>query len=251
MDDNRTLILIPAYNEAESIGELVDETLREAPGIPVLVVSDGSADATARIALAHGARVLDLPFNLGVGGAVQAGIRHARCLGFHTVVRIDGDGQHPPAQVRNLLRGLDETDADLVIGSRFLGNDAGHGSSTQMRRLGNGLLARFLSLICRCPITDPTSGFWAMRGPILDYFAWDFPCEYPEPEAISLSRRQGYEIREVPVAVRPRKHGKSHISSIGTVYFAVRVGIAVVADRVRPIDRRFAKEVLRKEPMPS
>ena len=247
MSGNRTIILIPAYNEAESIGDLVDETHREAPGVPILVVSDGSADGTARIASEHGARVLDLPFNLGVGGAVQAGIRHARWQGFRTVVRLDGDGQHPPAQARNLARALDETGADLVVGSRFLGTGGGGESSTQVRRIGNRLLARFLSCICRCPITDPTSGFWAMRGPIIDYFAWDFPCEYPEPEAIALARRQGYEVREVPVDVRPRRHGESHITSIGTVYFAARVGIALVADRVRPIDRRFARRYRKEE----
>lgn len=242
MNGQGPVFLIPAYNEAGSIGSLLNEIRREVPGVPVLVVSDGSADATARIASQRGAIVLDLPCNLGVGGAVQAGIRHARHLGFDTVVRLDGDGQHPPAAFHALVQTLDDTRADIVIGSRFLGGPTEGASSTQMRRIGNRILARFLSLVCRCPITDPTSGLWAMRGKVLDYFAWDFPCEYPEPEAIALSRRQGYEIREVPVTVRPRLHGTSHISSIGTIYFALRVGLALVADRVRPIDRRFARK---------
>ena len=241
MKSKGAIFLIPAYNEAESIGELLDEVRRAQPGMPVLVVSDGSSDGTTAIALRRGACVLDLPCNLGVGAAVQAGIRHARQMGFETIVRIDGDGQHPPALAADLLAELDRTGADIVIGSRFLKSGGETASSTSARRIGNRVLARFLSAICRCPITDPTSGFWAMRGRILDYFAWDYPCEYPEPEAIALARRQGYDVREVPIAARPRRHGVSHITSAGTIYFALRVALALVADRVRPIDRRFAR----------
>lgn len=236
------IVVIPAYNEEESIGDLLREVEATLPGIRTLVVSDGSADHTAAIAARAGAIVLDLPCNLGVGGAVQAGIRHARYLGYETVVRIDADGQHPPAAIADALRALDGTGADIAIGSRFLKPAEGRVSSTGFRQAGNRALAVFLSRICRCRITDPTSGFWAMRGAVLDYFAHDFPCEYPEPEAIALSRRQGYAIAEFPVAVRPRVHGTSHISSIGTIYFMLRVGLALLADRVRPIDRRFSKK---------
>ena len=250
MNSQGAIFLIPAYNEAESIGDLLDEARRDMPGLPVLVVSDGSSDDTAAIALERGAIVLDLPCNLGVGGAVQAGIRHARRMGFDTVVRIDGDGQHPPALAATLLAELDRTGTDLVIGSRFLKGYGGGSSSTQVRRLGNRVLALFLSAICRCPITDPTSGCWALRGRILDYFAWDFPCEYPEPEAIALARRQGYDVREVSIAARPRQHGASHITSAATLYFAARVALALVADRVRPIDRRFARGTRSERSLP-
>ena len=160
------------------------------------------------------------------------------------IVRLDGDGQHPPAQIDKLLAVLRETEADVVIGSRFIETRRHRTSSTAIRKLGNVILAHFLSAICRCRITDPTSGFWAMQGPVIDYFAHDFPGEYPEPEAIALSRRQGYEIAECPITVRKRKFGKSSISSLDTIYFAMRVGLAIVADRVRPIDRRFSKSAL-------
>ena len=237
----RLAVVIPAYNEEKSIGPLLKELRAAQPDAVSIVVSDGSADRTAQVALAAGAVVLDLPCNLGVGGAVQAGMRHAWDLGFRTVARIDGDGQHPPAQIAALLGALGRTGADLVIGSRYLGPKRGVQGSTLLRNLGNRLLARFLSRICRCRITDPTSGFWCVRGGLLEYFAHDFPCEYPEPEAIALSRRQGYEIAETPVTIRARAFGTSSIRTIGTLYFALRVGLAIVADRVRPIDRRFAK----------
>lgn len=237
----RTAIAIPAYNEEASIGALLDELCAILPDVPVFVVDDGSADGTAAVAQSRGATVLRLPCNLGVGGAVQTALAHIRTAGFETIVRIDGDGQHNPADVARLVSALDESCADIAIGSRFLSQSGAPASSTRWRMLGNRLLARFLSAICRCRITDPTSGFWAMRGRVLDYFAKNFPCEYPEPEAIALARRQGYEIVETAIAVRPREHGVSHIGSIGTLYFALRVGLALIADRVRTVDRRFAK----------
>lgn len=238
-------VIIPAFNEKDTIGDIIDNVRQLYPDSYPVVISDGSADTTAVIAADHGATVLDLPCNLGVGGAVQAGIRHARTiLKADTVVRIDGDGQHPPSQIRKLLETLERTNADIVIGSRFLEARRHRTSSTVFRRIGNIALAHFLSTITKSKITDPTSGLWLMHGPILDYFAFDFPCEYPEPEAIALSRRQGYEIAECSITVRKRKFGKSSISSLDTLYFAMRVGLAIVADRVRPVDRRFSKRAL-------
>ena len=237
----RIPVVIPAYNEERSIGPLLAELRAAVPEALPIVVSDGSADRSAEVARDAGAIVLDLPCNLGVGGAVQAGMRHAWDLGYRTVARIDGDGQHPPAQIPALLGALKRTGADLVIGSRYLGPPRGVLGSTFLRTLGNRLLARFLSRICRCRITDPTSGFWCVRGGLLEYFAHDYPCEYPEPEAIALARRQGYEVVETPVTIRPRAFGTSSIRAIGTLFFALRVGLALVADRVRPIDTRFAK----------
>lgn len=237
----RLAVVIPAYNEERSIGPLLAELRTAQPEAFAIVVSDGSADRTTSEARGAGAVVLDLPCNLGVGGAVQAGMRHAWDLGFRTVARIDGDGQHPPAQIAALLGAMQRTHADLVIGSRYLGPRLGLRGASPLRDIGNRVLARFLSRICRCRITDPTSGFWCVQGALLDYFAHDFPCEYPEPEAIALARRQGYEIAETPVSVRPRAYGTSTIRAIGTLYFALRVSLALVADRVRPINPRFAK----------
>lgn len=239
-------VVIPAYNEEASIGQLLEELSGYHPAAKVIVVSDGSVDKTAAVATAHGATVLDLPCNLGVGGAVQAGMRYACDLGYDIVVRIDGDGQHPPSEISKLLETLERTGVDLVVASRFLG-DSDFQGGTVMRQAGNVMLSWFLSLICRTRVTDPTCGFWCVQGELLHYFSHDYPCEYPEPEAMALLRRQGYEMTEVGVPIRPRAFGVSTIDSMGTVYFALRVGLALLADRVRPVDRRFAKTNRKKE----
>ncbi|MBR1609369.1 MAG: glycosyltransferase family 2 protein, partial [Kiritimatiellae bacterium] len=184
--------------------------------------------------------VLDFPCNLGVGAAVQAGLRRARERGFRFVARMDADGQHVAGEIPAMLRKMEESGADFVSGSRFLPGSSFEAGSTPARRLGNKLLARFLSAICRTPITDPTTGLWCVREPLLRYFAHRYPGEYPEPEAMALLRRQGYVMAEVPVRVLPRRAGRSHVRSAGVVYFAFRVGLALLADRVRPVDRRFA-----------
>jgi len=233
-------VVIPAFNEAASIGKLLDELLTVFPHATPIVVSDGSVDETVEVAEAHGAVVLDLACNLGVGGAVQAGMRYACWRGHTRVVRIDGDGQHQPSEISKLLTKMMESNVDFVSGSRFLCS-GGFQGGTAARQIGNVLLAWFLSVICRRRITDPTCGFWCVQGPLLRYFAEYYPCEYPEPEAIALLHRQGYSMAEVPVTVRPREFGVSSIDSLGTVYFAMRVGLALIADRVRPVDRRFAK----------
>lgn len=239
-------LIIPAYNEAESIGSLLEEVRLHLPDAQTIVISDGSVDDTAKIARDHGATVLDLPCNIGVGGAVQAGMRYAWERGYGRVVRIDGDGQHPPAEIRKLLDKMDETGVDLVTGSRFLGS-GDYWGSTKVRQVGNVLLAWFLSVICHCRITDPSSGFWCVRDELLRYFSYCYPSEYPEPEALALLRRQGYEMAEADVAIRARQFGTSTIDSLGTLYFALRVGLALVADRVRPVDRRFAKPAQKGE----
>jgi hypothetical protein len=241
---DRTVLIIPAYNEEGAIGALLDEVSQHVPGMEVIVINDGSTDGTASIARAKGVKVLDLPCNLGVGGAVQTGFRHAFDQGYRFVVRIDGDGQHPPEEIPKLLAAIGnaEGEADLVIGSRFAGERSY--ASTPFRFLGIKMLAFFLSAICRSHITDPTSGFWIVNRKLLFYFAHDYPTEYPEPEAIALLRRHGFSFREMPVRFRPRTVGLSSIGAWGTVYYMMKVGLALVVDRIRPIDRRFARENL-------
>ena len=236
----RFAVVLPAYNEAPSVGAVVRACRARWPGASVFVVDDGSADRTADEARAAGAEVVPLPCNLGVGPAVQAGLARALERGFDRVVRMDSDGQHVPEEIAALFARMEETGADLVTGSRFLPGSSFSGS-TGVRRLSNRLLALFLSAVCRARVTDPTSGFWCVRDPLLRYFAHDYPAEYPEPEAMALLRRQGYSMAEAPVRVLPRAHGRSHIRTFGAVYFALRVGLALLADRVRPVDGRYAK----------
>ena len=242
-------VIIPAYNEAENIGALLRE-LREAfPDAVPVVVSDGSIDDTARIAAEAGAVVLDLPCNLGVGGAVQTGFRYAVEAGFDIAVRIDGDGQHPPSEIPKLLSKMQESGADAVVGSRYLEtNAAAVRGASAARDAGNIMLAQFLTLISRCRVTDPTSGFWCVRGDLLRCFARQYPSEYPEPEAIALLRRQGYELAETQVQIRPRAKGVSTIKTSGLFYFALRVGLALIADRFRIVDKRFANPKAKTSP---
>ncbi len=235
-----TTAVIPAFNEERALGVLLAELRERFPGLPVTVVDDGSCDGTAAVARAGGARLLSLPCNLGVGGAVQAGFRDALQRGYSYVVRLDGDGQHPPAAIADLAAGMAEGGADLIVGSRF------GGGGTYMpgwyRSAGIELLARFLSLICRQRISDPTSGFWMLNRPLLHCFANTYPVDYPEPEALALLRRQGYSFREVPVAFRPRQAGQSTIQGWDTAYFALKVGLALLVDRMRQVDPRLARE---------
>jgi glycosyltransferase involved in cell wall biosynthesis len=237
-----TVVIIPAYNEEGAIGNLLDELKQYVPNLDVIVINDGSTDYTALLAKKKGVKILDLPCNLGVGGAVQAGFRYAYDQGYQYVIRIDGDGQHPPGEIPKLIAAMKEGSADLVIGSRFAGERSY--VSTLFRFLGIKMLALFLSRICRSRVTDPTSGFWMVNRKLLYYFAHDYPTEYPEPEGIALLRRQGFSFREVPVEFRPRTTGLSSIGAWGTVYYMMKVGLALVVDRIRPIDDRFAKENL-------
>lgn len=240
------VVIIPAYNEAEALPGLLLELKQVLPSAPVVVISDGSKDCTAEIARENGAIVIDLPCNLGVGGAVQAGLQYACKYGYERVVRIDGDGQHNPADIPALLSHMDENNVDLVVGSRFLSEEV-TGVGTQWRKLGNIALAKFLSIICRHKVTDPTSGFWCVSSGLAKYFAHYYPTDYPEPEALSLLCRQGYSFSEVGVVVRQRQYGVSSITSIGTIYFALKVFVALVADRLRPVDTNYARENTVKE----
>lgn len=237
-----TIVIIPAYNEEGAIGRLLDELKQHIPDLDVIVISDGSTDHTTLLARQRGVKVLDLACNLGVGGAVQAGFRYAYDHGYHHVIRIDGDGQHPPEEIPKLMAAMEKGSADLVIGSRFAGERSY--VSTLFRFLGIKILAFFLSRICRSHVTDPTSGFWIVNRKLLYYFAHEYPTEYPEPEAIALLRRYGFSFKEVAVKFRPRTTGLSSIGAWGTIYYMMKVGLALVVDRIRPIDNRFAKENL-------
>lgn len=237
---DKTIAVVPAYNEQESIGLLIDEMEKVVPGLEILVVSDGSVDRTVEVAREAGAKVLDLPCNLGVGGAVQAGYRFAYEQGYEYAIRCDGDGQHPPSEIPNLVEGMKRFNVDLIIGSRYLSDKVY--KNTLVRKCGIKCLAWFLSLICKRTVTDPTSGFQMLSRPLLYLFSKCYPHDYPEPEALALMRRQGYDYAEVPAAFRERMAGQSTIRSWGTLYYVIKVFIALVIDRARPVDPRLARK---------
>lgn len=235
----RGLLIVPCFNEALSLPRLAKEIQEADTGLDVMIINDGSSDKTLRVAKSLGLTVIDLPCNLGVGHAVQAGFQYGVEKEYDFLVRIDGDGQHPPAEIHKLTALAANSEADLVVGSRFGG--AQTLISTRTRYLGARALARFLSIICQSHISDPTSGFWLVKRQLFSYFAKEFPTDYPEPEALAILRRQGYSFAEVPVQFRVREAGESSIKSWGTVYYAMKVGLALVVDRVRPVNRYFAR----------
>ena len=241
--DSKIVVIIPAYNEEKSIGPLIDEIRKEVPFLDIIVINDGSRDETASVARSKNVVVLDLPCNLGVGGAVQAGYRYTYEKGYDFVIRVDGDGQHPPDEIPKLIKTISKQGADLVIGSRYIGKRSYE--NTTLRSIGIKLLSFFLSVICRNWVTDPTSGFWIINRKLLYYFANEYPSEYPEPEAIALLHRHGYNCHEVPVRFRLRTSGKSTIHGFGAIYYMIKVSLALVVDRIRPINRRFEKARLK------
>jgi glycosyltransferase involved in cell wall biosynthesis len=231
----RKLAMVPALNEEGSVAEVVAELRERAPGYDVLVVDDGSWDATAKRAREAGAYVLSHPFNLGIGGAVQSGYRYAFLHGYDVSVQVDGDGQHDPAQIEKLEGKLNSTSADLVWGSRFL-EDAGY-HVPRLRRAGRIIFARIVSAITRQPVTDPTSGFRIANRRAIELFARDYPHDYPEVEAILMAHSHDLEISEVPVTMRQRESGRSSINMLNAGYYMTRVllGIFIGLFRRRPI----------------
>jgi glycosyltransferase involved in cell wall biosynthesis len=207
-----------------------------------VVINDASTDETASIARQHGATVLDLSVNLGVAGAMQAGFRWAFLRGYSYAIRCDGDGQHPASGIWVLAAHMESSGADLVVGSRALSDHPY--AQTFTRRLGTGYLSLFLSCICHHPVTDPTSGFQMVNRLLMYYFAHDYPEDYPEPEALALLRRQGYRFSEVGVSFRDRVAGTSTLHGARSLYFALKVTLALVVDRARSVNLRYARSNL-------
>ncbi len=222
----RRVAIVPAYNEEGSIARVVDELLAFDPGLEVVVIDDGSTDRTAEVAGARGAHVVRLPFNLGIGGAVQTGFRYAWEHDFDVAVRVDGDGQHDPAELGVVLEPVLADEADIAVGSRFIGAE-GYRSS-RSRRLGIRLLAWIVSTLTRQRITDPTSGFQAVNRLGIRLFAADYPHDYPEAEATVMVFKHRLRLREVPVAMRARESGRSSITAFQSVYYMVKVELAIV-----------------------
>jgi glycosyltransferase involved in cell wall biosynthesis len=226
----KTLVVIPALNEAESIARVVGQVRQHAPWADICVINDGSHDATGRIAEECGAIVLHLPYNVGIGAAVQTGFIYAARHGYEVVVRNDGDGQHESEDIRRIVCEL--PGLDMVIGSRYL-EDRGYITSLP-RRIGIVILARLISLIVGQRITDPTSGFSAFNRRAIALCARLYPHDYPEPEAIVMLHRAGLRIREIPVTMLPRRNGQSSITPLRSLYYMVKVILAILVGLLRP-----------------
>jgi glycosyltransferase involved in cell wall biosynthesis len=226
MNKPKIIALIPAFNEQNNIAHVIKE-VQSLENVDVLVIDDGSSDQTALVAKKAGACVLSLPFNLGIGGAVQAGYQYARSCGYDIAVQVDGDGQHDVKFLPPLIAPILAQEKDLVIGSRFLPPFLGYQSSL-VRRLGIRFFSRLISFLTRSKITDPTSGFRACNQKLIHLFADDYPLDFPEPEAIVEAKKAHARVGEVAVEMRARATGQSSIRYLKTGYYMIKVTFAIL-----------------------
>jgi len=230
----RRLAIVPAFNEEGSIGGVIDEIRAFDPGFEILVIDDGSSDRTAKIAAARRVHVVTLPFNLGIGAAMQTGFRFAQENGFDVAVQVDGDGQHDPTELSAILQPIIDEEADLVIGSRFSGAEGFR--SSFLRRLGIRVFSLAVSVIAHQRLTDTTSGFRAVNRRGIALFATNYPHDYPEVEATVMLIRHRLRVKEVPTPMRPRLTGHSSITPLRSVYYMVKVLLALLVDISRRSD---------------
>lgn len=227
---NRNLVIMPAYNEQDSVGRVVEALHLHLPDFDIIVIDDGSTDATARCVPAY-ARVVSLPFNLGIGGAMQTGYRFAAMHGYEVAVQVDADGQHPPESVSKLVEHMKKTGADMVLGSRFL--EPGHYDQTFARMLGIRLLGGLIRVLTGRRITDCTSGFRAVNGRVIRAYAYWYPDDYPEPEVVLLLLRCGFRIEEVSTHMLQRTTGQSSIPLMRGLFYVAKVSVCLLLDTIR------------------
>jgi glycosyltransferase involved in cell wall biosynthesis len=228
---SNVLVIIPAYQEEDNISRVLEDIRAHLPGPDILVINDGSADRTADRARQSGVKVIDLPFNLGIGAAVQTGLRYAAAHQYRAAIQIDADYQHPAEEAPRLLKTLEEEKADLVIGSRFISPTGYRGS--WLRRLGNLIFQWANALIIGQRIVDNTSGFRAYSERAIAILSRHYLGEYPEPESISYLDASGCRLVEIPVQMRSRSAGASSITPLKSVYYMVRVLISILSFKRR------------------
>jgi glycosyltransferase involved in cell wall biosynthesis len=226
----RGLVIVPAFNERQSVGKLARRLHRALPTFDILVIDDGSTDDTLKQVPPETA-VVSLPFNLGIGGAMQTGYRYAAIHGYDVAVQVDGDGQHRPGEVHRLVHHLVSTNSDLVVGSRFLGDGKYKQSFTRL--LGIRILDALIKSFCGLNITDCTSGFRVANQRVIRAFAHWYPDDYPEPEVILLLHRAGFKISEVGVRMRQRRAGMTSIPLPRGIFYVLKVMLALTLDMAR------------------
>lgn len=226
----KILIIIPAYNEADNIVKVVEEISTKWPEVDYLVINDGSIDGTAKICAENNLNYVDLPFNLGIGGAVQTGYRFAKEEEYDIAIQIDGDGQHDVSFLNEMIKPIIDGSADITIGSRFL---KGEGyQSSGLRRIGIKFLSCLIKVCTGVKIYDVTSGFRAVNSKFIKVYSQYYPTDYPEPEAIIFAVMNKGKIMEIPVKMRERKNGNSTINWFRSIYYMFKVSLAVIICRV-------------------
>jgi len=232
MKTTKILIIIPAFNEEKNIVQTIEEIFKENLPVSIVVVNDGSRDETSARARSTKASVIDLPFNLGIGGAVQTGFKFALDHDFDVAVQVDGDCQHDISYLNAILDPVLRNETDMTIGSRFIPPYLGYRSSL-IRRIGIHFFAHLISFLTQYTVTDPTSGFRAFNRKMIRVFAHYYPEDFPEPEAIAVAGRHRARVKEVPVKMRKRPAGNSSIRYLKTLYYMIKVTLAICLDKVK------------------
>lgn len=227
----KKLIIIPAYNESACIEATVRDIMKNAPGFDYVIINDCSTDNTKEICEKNGFNIVNLPANLGIGGAVKAGYRYALEHGYDFALQVDGDGQHNPQFLYEMEEYLNAHDADMVIGSRFIKNEGFQ--SSWIRRIGIGYFTWLIKLCTGRIITDPTSGFRLLGKKVIELFADRYPMDYPEPESIVIALNHNCNIEEIPVVMRERQGGVSSITRMKSIYYMVKVTFAILMETWR------------------
>jgi glycosyltransferase involved in cell wall biosynthesis len=227
----KILVIVPAFNEQDNLPSLVDKLRRVEPKLDILIINDRSQDDTARVCSELNVNTIHLPCNLGIGGAVQTGYKYAQLHGYEYAVQVDGDGQHDPKFIADIMQPLFAGKADLVIGSRYINKEGFQ--STAIRRVGIKYFSLLIELVVQQKVTDPTSGFRACNAKVIELFSRFYPADYPEPESIVFIKRNGYTINEIPVIMQERLGGVSSIKSFRTLYYMIKVSLAILIDKMR------------------
>lgn len=226
----KPLLIIPAFNEEENIEKIVQNLEEHYPQYDYVVINDGSTDHTGEICEEKGFNVVNLPINLGIGGAVQTGYRYAKKYGYAVAVQIDGDGQHDVSFVEKVVQPILDGKANVVVGSRFLEREGFQSSAS--RRMGIGILSALIRLCTGVQVKDVTSGFRAVDRRFIEIYAADYPSDYPEPEAVITAVMYHGKIKEVPVVMRERQNGESSIDFRKSVYYMIKVTLAILIRRI-------------------
>lgn len=227
----KNLIIIPAFNEQDCIKDTVEMIRREAPEFDYIVINDHSTDGTLNVLVDNRMNYINLPANLGIGGAVQTGYLYAYENDYDTAVQVDADGQHDPKYLAMMLDTMKNENADMIIGSRFIENKGFQ--STFARRIGITYFTKLIRMLTGATITDPTSGLRMGNRKVIELFAKDYPRDYPEPESIVALLKRGMKIKEVPVMMRERQGGVSSINLEKSVYYMIKVSMAILIENHR------------------
>ena len=231
----KILIIIPAFNEEETIGQVVGGIREAMPGSDILVINDGSCDATASLAKKAGARVIHLPFNMGYGVALQTGYKYALEKGYHYMVQLDGDGQHDPRHIEELLEPVTSGKADIAIGSRFVKNNSNYTyRAGWIKKTGIVMFSSITSIIVGQKVSDPTSGYQAINRRVAQFYASEaYPWDYPDADVIIMLHRAGFKITEVPVVMHQRRNNKSMHSGTKPLYYIFKMFLSIFLTLLR------------------